>query len=323
MRLLAQIKPFGATFHLQEMVETVEKIGDPLFRVTTDRGNVFEVKIVVVAAGGGSFQPKRPPIPGIEAYEGASVYYAVRQMEAFRGKRLLGRWRRRLRARLDAQPRAAGEPSDAAAPAQRIPCRARQRQQDDGAGRRGQDRLRARSGLGAGRRGRSHRQGHRQAQRRLEFRDRLRRHPAVLRTDHEARPGRQLGNRDEGWRTHPGRHRDIRDERAGHLRHRRHQLVSRQAQADPVRLPRGRADGAEGASLRLSGQAAGVPVHHVLDQACRRSSAWRDGPSPAKLAVAASSLPRHSAIRSVLGGAAERARSPAERAAGGRLLRAA
>jgi thioredoxin reductase (NADPH) len=87
--LLAQIKPFGATFHLQEMVETVEKIGDPLFHVTTDRGKVFEVKIVVVAAGGGSFQPKRPPIPGIEAYESGSVFYSVRQMEAFRGKRLL------------------------------------------------------------------------------------------------------------------------------------------------------------------------------------------------------------------------------------------
>ena len=36
--LLAQIKPFGATSHLQEMVQTIEKIGDPLFRVTTDRG---------------------------------------------------------------------------------------------------------------------------------------------------------------------------------------------------------------------------------------------------------------------------------------------
>ena len=87
--LMAQIKPFGPIFHLQEMVETVEKIGDPLFRVTTDRGNVFEVKIVVVAAGGGSFQPKRPPIPGIEAYENSSVHYSVRQMEVFRGKRLL------------------------------------------------------------------------------------------------------------------------------------------------------------------------------------------------------------------------------------------
>jgi thioredoxin reductase (NADPH) len=87
--LMAQIKPFAPTFHLGEMVENVEKIGDPLFRITTNAGKVFEAKIIVVAAGGGSFQPKRPPIPGIEAYESKSVYYAVRQMETFRGKRLL------------------------------------------------------------------------------------------------------------------------------------------------------------------------------------------------------------------------------------------
>jgi thioredoxin reductase (NADPH) len=87
--LMAQIKPFGAMFHLQEMVETVERIGDPLFRVTTDRGKVFEIKVVVIAAGGGSFQPKRPPIPGIEAYENSSVFYSVRQLESFRDKRLL------------------------------------------------------------------------------------------------------------------------------------------------------------------------------------------------------------------------------------------
>jgi len=87
--LMMQIKPFGPAFHLQEMVETLEKIGDPLFRVTTDRGNVFETKVIVIAAGGGSFQPKRPPIPGIEAYESTSVFYSVRQMEAFRGRRIL------------------------------------------------------------------------------------------------------------------------------------------------------------------------------------------------------------------------------------------
>ncbi|MFZ0777044.1 MAG: NAD(P)/FAD-dependent oxidoreductase [Xanthobacteraceae bacterium] len=87
--LLQQIKPFNPQFHLNEMVETVERIGDPLFRVTTDQGKVFESKIVVIAAGGGSFQPKRPPIPGIEAYEGNSVHYAVRKMEAFRDKRVL------------------------------------------------------------------------------------------------------------------------------------------------------------------------------------------------------------------------------------------
>jgi len=87
--LMLQIKPFAPVFHLQEMVETIEKVGDPLFRITTDLGKVFEAKVVLVAAGGGSFQPKRPPIPGIEAYEDKSVHYSVRKMEAFRGKRLL------------------------------------------------------------------------------------------------------------------------------------------------------------------------------------------------------------------------------------------
>jgi thioredoxin reductase (NADPH) len=43
----------------------------------------------VIAAGGGSFQPKRPPIAGIEPYEEKSVFYAVRRMEAFRDRRLL------------------------------------------------------------------------------------------------------------------------------------------------------------------------------------------------------------------------------------------
>ena len=87
--LMEQIKPFNPTFHLGEMVTTLENIGDPIFRVTTDGGKVFEAKAVVIAAGGGSFQPKRPPIPGIEPYEGKSVHYAVRKREAFRDKRLL------------------------------------------------------------------------------------------------------------------------------------------------------------------------------------------------------------------------------------------
>jgi len=87
--LMEQIKPFNPTFHLNEMVESIEKIGDPLFRVITDAGTVFETKVVVISAGGGSFQPKRPPVPGIEAYEGSSVFYAVRKMDHFRDKDLL------------------------------------------------------------------------------------------------------------------------------------------------------------------------------------------------------------------------------------------
>ncbi|MGJ4856063.1 FAD-dependent oxidoreductase [Labrys sp. La1] len=87
--LLKQIEPFSPVFHLSRMISTIERIGDPLFRVTTDAGDVFETKTVVIAAGGGSFQPKKPPIEGIEAYEGKSVSYAVRQMEALRDRSVL------------------------------------------------------------------------------------------------------------------------------------------------------------------------------------------------------------------------------------------
>ena len=75
--LIEQIKPFNPTFHLNEMVEKIEKIGNPGFRVTTDAGQVFECKVVVISAGGGSFQPKRPPVPGIEAECGGACACAT------------------------------------------------------------------------------------------------------------------------------------------------------------------------------------------------------------------------------------------------------
>lgn len=88
-KLLEQIEPFQPTFHFGEMVEAIESLGTPeapLFRITTSFGKVFTAKALVVAAGGGSFQPKKPPIAGIEAYEGTSVHYAVRRMEDFRDR---------------------------------------------------------------------------------------------------------------------------------------------------------------------------------------------------------------------------------------------
>ena len=84
-KLMDQIKPFGATFHFSQMAESLERAGDG-WRVTTDAGTVIEARVVVVAAGGGSFTPKKPPIPGIEGYENTSVFYAVRKMERFRDK---------------------------------------------------------------------------------------------------------------------------------------------------------------------------------------------------------------------------------------------
>ena len=74
------------------MVERLESLGTaerPLFRVGTDAGTTIEAKVVIVAAGGGSFQPKKPPIPGLDAYENSSVFYSVRKMEHFRDRRLV------------------------------------------------------------------------------------------------------------------------------------------------------------------------------------------------------------------------------------------
>jgi thioredoxin reductase (NADPH) len=84
-KLMEQIAPFHPSFTFNRMIAGLERLDDGTFRVTTDENEVFEAKVVVIAAGGGSFQPKRPPIPGIEAYEGKSVFYSVRRMEEFRG----------------------------------------------------------------------------------------------------------------------------------------------------------------------------------------------------------------------------------------------
>jgi len=88
-RLMQQIKPFGAAFHFGEMASGLTKLPDGRWKLTTDAGTEIVAPVVVVAAGAGSFVPKRPPIPGIEAYEGTSVHYSVRKMEAFRGKNVL------------------------------------------------------------------------------------------------------------------------------------------------------------------------------------------------------------------------------------------
>ncbi len=88
-RLMEQAKPFKPHYHFNQMVTSLEKRGDNDFVLTTDGALEFHCKVVVIAAGGGSFQPKKPPIPGIETYEGTSVFYSVKKMEALRGKDVL------------------------------------------------------------------------------------------------------------------------------------------------------------------------------------------------------------------------------------------
>jgi len=84
--LMQQIAPFSPAMHFNRMVTQLERLPEGDFRITTDGGEVLRSKVVVVAAGGGSFQPKRPPVEGIEAFENTSVFYSVRRMEDFRGQ---------------------------------------------------------------------------------------------------------------------------------------------------------------------------------------------------------------------------------------------
>jgi thioredoxin reductase (NADPH) len=87
--LMRQIKPFEPGFHLNQQVETLEHPDDGRWRVTTSAGQAFEAPTVVIAAGAGSFVPRRLPLPGAEEREGRSIFYVVRRMEDFRGKDVL------------------------------------------------------------------------------------------------------------------------------------------------------------------------------------------------------------------------------------------
>ncbi|MDB5366319.1 MAG: Ferredoxin--NADP reductase [Rhodospirillales bacterium] len=88
-RLMQQIDPFKPVFHLNQMAESLEKQDDGRWKMVTDAGTALVAKVIVVAAGGGSFVPKKPPIKGIDAYEGASVFYSVRRMETFRDRTIV------------------------------------------------------------------------------------------------------------------------------------------------------------------------------------------------------------------------------------------
>lgn len=88
-RLLEQIRPFEPTFHLREQAERLERLDNGRWRVTTSAGTVFEAPAVAIAAGAGSFVPRRLPLPEAEQFEGRSLFYAVRRSEAFYGHRIV------------------------------------------------------------------------------------------------------------------------------------------------------------------------------------------------------------------------------------------
>lgn len=89
VRLKAQASPFRPVYHLGQQVQALEPLTGGFWRVTTSKGAVLQAKAVIVAAGVGAFGPNRPPLAGIEAYEGKSIFYYVTQRETFRGRKVV------------------------------------------------------------------------------------------------------------------------------------------------------------------------------------------------------------------------------------------
>lgn len=92
-QLEAQAAPFAPVFHLGQRVDRLEHRADRSFRLVTATGAIIDARAVIIAAGAGAFGPNRPPLPGIEQYEGQGggrgVHYLVRRPEDFRGRRVV------------------------------------------------------------------------------------------------------------------------------------------------------------------------------------------------------------------------------------------
>lgn len=87
--LMAQIEPFHPTFTLGERVEELERRADESFVVRTNMGSEIACKVVVIAAGLGCFEPRKPEVPNIEAFENKGVSYMILDPEKYRGKKVV------------------------------------------------------------------------------------------------------------------------------------------------------------------------------------------------------------------------------------------
>ena len=87
--LMEQIEPFKPGFTLGERAESIEKVGEKKFRLTTNKGTQIEAPVIAIAGGLGCFEPRKPPIEGLDRFEDKGVDYMVKDPEKFRGKKLL------------------------------------------------------------------------------------------------------------------------------------------------------------------------------------------------------------------------------------------
>jgi thioredoxin reductase (NADPH) len=86
---MEQIKQFQPGFTLGETALTLEKIDDEWFEVTTNKGTVHRAKAIAIAGGLGTFEPRKPALENIDAFEENGVEYFVKDPEHFRNKKIV------------------------------------------------------------------------------------------------------------------------------------------------------------------------------------------------------------------------------------------
>lgn len=87
--LIKQISPFDAKFHFGQQAESLEQLECGNWQLETTLGTILEAPIVVIAAGAGSFVPKKPNYVDIDLYEENSIDYSVQKMEKYRDKEVV------------------------------------------------------------------------------------------------------------------------------------------------------------------------------------------------------------------------------------------
>ncbi len=86
-RLIEQIKPFDTKFYLNERVEEVKADGDN-WLVKTNNNTQYVSPNIIIAGGGGSFEPRRLSLKDTDKFEGKSIFYAVKNIENFKNKNI-------------------------------------------------------------------------------------------------------------------------------------------------------------------------------------------------------------------------------------------
>jgi ferredoxin/flavodoxin---NADP+ reductase len=81
---------YGANVRLGEEAKTLERLsqnGEDVFALTTDKGNTYLSRAIIITAGHGAFEPRKLGVEGIDEWQDRGLHYVVREKAQFAGKR--------------------------------------------------------------------------------------------------------------------------------------------------------------------------------------------------------------------------------------------